>query len=107
VLWQPRHMQHFPSISEDEFRIACQIFDERASTTGAPDKNASFQCAYASGTLSIKKEYLIGAPHDLYEEATETAPSDDDGDELTDDEDPEVRVQNISCFKPDWGHKDN
>lgn len=86
-------MQHFPSITEEEFHKACKIFYERSLRNSG--NNAWLQVTYNSACLCIKKEYLINRECGEIR-ATECA--DIEQDELNDDEDTEVRVAKMSLF---------
>jgi hypothetical protein len=88
-------MQQFPSITEEEFRQGCQAFYETA--VRAPDSAAALQLAFHHDVLSIRKEYLIGDPDLSRGGATDTAQN--ECDELTDDEDHEVRIKMILLFR--------
>jgi hypothetical protein len=91
-------MQQFPCITEEEFRQGCQAFYETA--TRAPDSAAALRLAFHHGILSIRKEYLFGDPDLSRGEATDTAQNEkNESDELTDDEDHEVRIKMILLFR--------
>ena len=84
-------MQHFPSITDAEFQEACQKFYDRANQ--APAAHERVLVTYDHEVLSIKKEYL---PHALKLEPFPNAQTEDQ-EELTDDEDPEVKIMDHSC----------
>jgi hypothetical protein len=96
-------MQHFPSITEEEFQMACQKFYDRA--TRAPDSHGWQHVANDSGVLSIQKEYLVGRPHGSKQEALATAEN-EEPEEMTDDKDHEVNIANNHFCSLFWSHSD-
>jgi hypothetical protein len=89
-------MQHFPSISEDEFHTSCEAFYE--TTLKGSLRTCSLQITNNSGNLYIKKEYWIGTPNRLNSEAIGNAQQQNG--ELTDDEDHEVCFMMVLSVQP-------
>jgi len=89
-------MQHFPSISEDEFHTGCEAFYQTALK--ASMRISSPQIANSSGVLSIKKEYLINTPNRSNCEASGNAH--EDNGELNDEEDQEVCIMTVLSLRP-------
>lgn len=114
-------MQHFPSISEEEFRKGCQIFYERVVNSSYENKDLSLQFTLHPGVLSIKKTYPLDATIGSKEEVTGTAQDvddeatddedDEDDEDYEDDEDDEVGItMTIDLFGLDWsstGHQES
>ncbi len=97
-------MQHFPSITEGEFHHGCRAFYERVLK--ASDSVDALQVTSDGGVLSIKTEYVVRAPHASKEETTDTVQDKIDKiDQLTDEDDDEVRVLTIASFLPNKSHE--
>jgi Autophagocytosis associated protein, active-site domain len=94
-------MQQFPSITEEEFHQGCQAFYETA--VRASESAAVLQLAFHNDVLSIREEYLIAGSNDSRGEATDTIRNEID--ELTDEEDHEVRIMMILLVEPDSAMK--